>query len=89
NNSGEESVLSVHGVFMLIGIDPNNEMLPLDDLAADSYGFIPTDGEMRTVIPGVMAVGDIRSKAVRQVVNATGEGAVAVLSVEEYLHQQN
>ena len=86
-NSGEESLLPVHGVFMLIGIDPNNEMLPLDDLAADSYGFIPTDGEMRTSVPGVMAVGDIRSKAVRQVVTAAGEGAVAVLAVEDYLHQ--
>lgn len=87
NNNGEESFLPVYGVFMLIGTAPNNEMLPLDDLAADSYGFIPTDGEMRTSIPGVMAVGDIRSKAVRQVVNAAGEGAVAVLAVEEYLHQ--
>ena len=87
NNNGEESFLPVHGVFMLIGTDPNNEMLPLNDLVPDPYGFIPTDGEMRTSIPGVMAVGDIRSKAVRQVVNAAGEGAVAVLAVEEYLRQ--
>lgn len=86
-NNGEESFLPAHGVFMLIGTDPNNEMLPLADLAADAYGFIPTDGEMRTSLPGVMAVGDIRSKAVRQVVNAAGEGAVAVLAVEEYLRQ--
>ena len=86
-NSGEESFLPVHGVFMLVGTAPNNEMLPLADLAADPYGFIPTDGEMRTVIPGVMAVGDIRSKVVRQVVNAAGEGAVAVLAAEAYLRQ--
>lgn len=86
-NNGEESFLPVYGVFMLIGTAPNNEMLPLQDLAADPHGFIPTDGEMRTCIPGVMAVGDIRSKAVRQVVNAAGEGAVAVLAAEEYLHQ--
>ncbi|MDH3393277.1 MAG: thioredoxin-disulfide reductase [Desulfobulbaceae bacterium] len=86
-NNGEESFLPVYGVFMLIGTAPNNEMLPLDDLNADPYGFIPTDGEMRTSLPGVMAVGDIRSKAVRQVVNAAGEGAVAVLAAEEYLHQ--
>lgn len=85
-NSGEEFYLPVHGVFMLIGIDPNNDMLPLDELDADPYGFIPTDDEMRTSIPGVMAVGDIRSKSVRQVVNAAGDGAVAVNSVEEFLH---
>lgn len=86
-NDGEESFLPVYGVFMLIGTAPNNEMLPLEDLNADPYGFIPTDGEMRTSLAGVMAVGDIRSKTVRQVVNAAGEGAVAVLAVEEYLHQ--
>ena len=86
-NNGEESFLPVYGVFMLIGTAPNNEMLPLQDLGADPYGFIPTDGEMRTCLAGVMAVGDIRSKAVRQVVNAAGEGAVAVLAAEEYLHQ--
>ncbi|MDH5299077.1 MAG: thioredoxin-disulfide reductase [Desulfobulbaceae bacterium] len=87
SNNGEESSLPVQGVFMLIGTQPNNEMLPLAELGADKYGFIPTDGEMRTRIPGVMAVGDIRSKAVRQVVNAAGEGAVATLAVEEYLNQ--
>jgi len=86
-NDGAERFLPVSGVFMLIGTQPNNDMLPLTELAADPYGFIPTDAEMRTRLPGVMAAGDIRSKAVRQVVNAAGEGAVAVLAAEEYLHR--
>ena len=42
--------------------------------------------EMRTRVPGVMAVGDIRSKSVRQVINAAGEGAVAAIAAEEYLN---
>ncbi len=87
NNDGEESFIKATGVFILIGTIPNNEILPLDQLGADERGFIITDEEMRTKIPGVMAAGDIRSKAVRQVVNAAGEGAVAAISAEDYLSQ--
>lgn len=85
NKKGEISTLAVDGVFILVGVLPNNEMLPLDALKADTGGFIPTDQETRTVIPGVMAAGDIRSKEVRQVINAAGEGATAVLAAENYL----
>ncbi len=82
---GKKSTLKVDGVFVLIGVLPNNEMLPLDVLKADDGGFIPTDLETRTVVKGVMAAGDIRSKKVRQVINAAGEGATAVLAAEHYL----
>ncbi|MBL4901916.1 MAG: thioredoxin-disulfide reductase [Desulfocapsa sp.] len=85
SNDGKESVLKVDGIFVLIGVLPNNEMLPLDILKADDGGFIPTDLETRTAVPGVMAAGDIRSKEVRQVINAAGEGATAVLAAENYL----
>ena len=84
NKKGEETVLPVQGVFVLVGIRPNNEMLPMDQLETED-GFIVTDDEMRTNIPGVMAAGDIRSKSVRQIVNAAGEAAVALQSVEHYL----
>lgn len=86
DNDGKESTLEVDGVFIFIGITPNSGFLPLEDLKADEWGFIPTDNECRTVIPGVMAAGDIRSKNVRQVVNAAGEGAVAVLAAEAHLN---
>lgn len=84
-NNGATSTLEVQGVFVLIGVTPNNSGLPLDLLKADTWGFIPTDIESRTAIPGVMAAGDICSKDVRQIVNAAGEGAVAVLAAEKYL----
>ncbi len=85
DNDGNESTLNVDGIFILIGVLPNNEMLPLADLKADDGGFIPTDLETRTAVAGVMAAGDIRSKEVRQVINAAGEGATAVLAAENYL----
>ena len=85
NNDGAEREIAVSGIFILIGTIPNNEMLPLEQLGADGQGFIKTDPEMRTMVPGVMAAGDIRSKTVRQVVNAAGEGAVAAISAEHYL----
>lgn len=87
DNDGNASSLAVEGVFVLIGITPNNSCLPLELLKADQWGFIPVDGECRTAIPGVMAAGDIVSKNVRQVVNAAGEGAVAVLAAESYLNR--
>ncbi len=83
---GSTSTLGVEGIFVLIGVTPNNTTLPLDLLKAEEWGFIPTDIESRTAIPGVMAAGDICNKDVRQIVNAAGEGAVAVLAAENYLH---
>jgi len=88
HHNGEESVLKVTGLFVLIGVVPNNDMLPLDQLQTDEGGFVITDAEMATSIPGVYAAGDIRSKRFRQIINAAGEGAVAELSVEHYLGNQ-
>ncbi len=88
NNDGEEKEIAASGIFILIGTIPNNEILPLAQLGADEQGFIVTDNEMRTKIPGVMAAGDIRSKNVRQVINGAGEGAVAAIAAEHYLSEQ-
>jgi thioredoxin reductase (NADPH) len=85
HNDGSTSSLSVTGIFILIGVVPNNEILPLDQLKTDDSGFVITDAEMQTELPGVFAAGDIRSKNFRQIVNAAGEGAVAELSAEHYL----
>ncbi|WP_136808018.1 thioredoxin-disulfide reductase [Desulfosediminicola flagellatus] len=86
DNDGNTSTLAVEGVFILIGITPNNSCIPLELLKADQWGFIPVDNECRTSVQGVMAAGDIISKNVRQIVNAAGEGAVSVLSAEAYLN---
>ncbi|MCI5149590.1 MAG: thioredoxin-disulfide reductase, partial [Candidatus Electrothrix sp. MAN1_4] len=85
HNDGTTSTLPVTGIFILIGVVPNNEMLPLDQLETDESGFVITDHEMCTKLPGVYAAGDIRSKMSRQIINAAGEGATAELSAEHYL----
>ncbi len=86
NNNGEEREIAASGVFILIGTIPNSEILPLEQLGADEFGFVITDDEMCTRVDGVMAAGDIRSKRVRQVINAAGEGAVAAIAAEHYLY---
>jgi thioredoxin reductase (NADPH) len=82
--TGDVSTLPVQGVFIFIGYIPNSELvrglLELDDL-----GFVITDNDMKTSIPGVFAAGDIRSKALRQISTAVGEGATATYSAERYL----
>ncbi len=82
---GSTSALNITGIFILIGVVPNNEILPLDQLQVDDAGFIVSNNEMETSIAGVYAAGDIRSKNFRQIVNAVGEGANAELSAEQFL----
>lgn len=89
DNDGNTSTLDVQGAFVLIGITPNNAVLPVELLGADDWGFIKTDCETQTSIPGVFAAGDIRSKLMRQVVNACGEGANAVIAAEHYLKNRS
>ena len=82
---GSSMDLAVTGIFILIGVVPNNEILPLEQLQVDDAGFIISNTEMETSIPGVYVAGDIRSKNFRQIVNAVGEGANAELSAEQFL----
>ncbi len=88
HNNGSTSTLPVTGIFVLIGVVPNNEALPMEQLERDDSGFIITDHEMCTHLPGVYAAGDIRSKNSRQIINAAGEGATAELSAEHYISNQ-
>ena len=82
--SGELSQLRLDGVFVFIGYDPNNDLVK-GLLKLDSYGFIVTDNDLTTSIPGVFAAGDIRSKLLRQISTAVGEGATAAFAAERYL----
>lgn len=82
--SGEESVLDCDGVFISVGREPATELVR-GQLDLDPAGYIVADESTATSIPGVFAVGDVRTKAVRQVVTAVADGAVAVHLAEEYL----
>ncbi|WP_456455249.1 thioredoxin-disulfide reductase [Thermovibrio sp.] len=83
----EEMELPVDGVFIFIGNEPNvSPVLHLVD--TDPAGFIITDEEMRTKTPGLFAVGDVRSKPLRQVVTAASDGAVAAMSATKFLEEK-
>ncbi|NCO60296.1 MAG: thioredoxin-disulfide reductase [Deltaproteobacteria bacterium CG_4_8_14_3_um_filter_51_11] len=82
--TGSISTLPVEGVFVFIGYIPNSGLVR-DTLSLDEWGFIKTDNEMATVIPGVFAAGDVRSKALRQVATAVGEGATAAYMAQRYI----
>ena len=85
--SGEETVVECDGVFVSVGRAPATDLVK-DQLALDKSGYVVADESTRTNIGGVFAVGDVRTKALRQVVTAVADGAMAVHYAEEYLAEQ-
>ena len=83
-NTGEESQIECDGVFVSIGRNPASGLVQ-GQLELDEGGYIKADESTRTSLPGVFAVGDVRTKVVRQVITAAADGATAVHFAEEYL----
>ena len=81
--TGEASELAVDGVFIAVGIQPNSQ--PYEGLVEMDHGYIRADETGTTSTPGIYAVGDVRTKQLRQIVTAVSDGANAVTSVERYL----
>lgn len=79
-----ERALDCDGLFISIGREPSTELVK-DILPLDENGYIIADETTRTDIDGVYAVGDVRTKALRQIVTAVADGAVAAHYAEEYL----
>ena len=86
--TGEESIIDCDGVFVSVGRKPATDFLG-SQLDLDENGYIIADETTKTSIPGVYAVGDIRTKQLRQVVTAVSDGAMAVHSAEEYLAKEH
>lgn len=82
--TGAESEITCDGVFVSIGRKPATELVA-GQLELDESGYVVADETTETNIPGVYAVGDVRTKLVRQVVTAVADGAAAVHMAEEYL----
>ena len=82
-NKGKSS-LDCDGLFISIGRQPTTELVK-DILPLDENGYIIADESTKTNIDGVYAVGDVRTKALRQIVTAVADGAIAVHYAEEYL----
>ena len=81
--SGELQEIACDGVFVAVGQLPNTALFE-GQLDLD-HGYIAADETTRTSLPGVFAIGDVRTKALRQVITAASDGAVASHFVEEYL----
>lgn len=74
------------GCFIFVGYDPNQDVYP-QGLATDERGYVLTDENMATNIPGVYAVGDVRKKNVRQVATAVGDGGIVMSDIERYFRE--
>ena len=85
--TGEETELSCDGIFISVGRKPVTDFLA-DQVELDRSGYIVADESTRTNLPGVFAVGDVRTKMLRQVVTAVADGAMASHSIDEYLAEQ-
>jgi thioredoxin reductase (NADPH) len=76
----------VDGIFIYIGSKPNSEGIK-DLVKTDKNGFVLTDENMQTSVPGIFAAGDIRVKPLRQVVTAAADGAIAADAARKYIEE--
>jgi len=84
--TGQKATLPVDGIFIYIGLKPNTAFLG-DLLRLDERGYIITNEEMETNIPGIFAAGDVRAKSLRQVITACADGAIAAVNADRYLQE--
>lgn len=82
--TGKESIIHCDGLFISVGRKPETELVK-DILTLDPSGYVIADESTKTNLPGVFAVGDVRTKVLRQIVTAAADGAIAAYYAEEYL----
>lgn len=82
--SGERSFLEVTGMFVFIGFRPNTGLVE-DHAEHDAGGYLITDRDMRTSIPGLFVAGDVRAQLTRQITTAVGDATTATIAAEKYL----
>jgi thioredoxin reductase (NADPH) len=98
--SGQEREQPLHNVFLFVGAEPETAWLDGCGVCVDAHGFVRTGdaveachdrrppAPLETSLPGVFAVGDVRSGSVKRVGGAIGEGAAAVAQIHQYLAAQ-
>ena len=85
--SGEKTTILCNGLFVAIGLIPEND--PFQSLAAlNDYGYFDSDESCTTKTPGIFVAGDCRSKAVRQVTTAAADGTIAALAACRYINER-
>ncbi len=85
--SGEKRELDIDGVFVFIGFDPNNAVVPAG-IALSKAGYVITNQNCETGIPGIYVVGDLRDKLARQIVTAAGDGCTAAMAASHYVENK-
>lgn len=85
--TNKNTTLSVFGVFIAVGMIPNSEVYK-GIINMDEGGYLIADETCKTNVPGIYAAGDIRTKALKQVITAASDGANAITSVERYLSEE-
>lgn len=85
--TGEQSEIPINGVFFFVGTVPKTDLVK-GKVDFDEQGYIITNEQMGTSVPGVYAVGDCRVKFLRQVVTAASDGAIAAVAAEKYLAEE-
>ncbi|HKW48911.1 MAG TPA: thioredoxin-disulfide reductase [Gemmatimonadaceae bacterium] len=87
-NTCEERDLAATGAFIFVGFRPNTGIIA-DHVRHDAMGYLLTDTNMMTSIPGLFAAGDLRSQLTRQVTTAVGDATTAAIAVEKYLKSRD
>jgi thioredoxin reductase (NADPH) len=85
--SGEKSELSADGVFIFIGFEPNNKLVPAGT-KMNANGYVVTDEKCETNVPGIYVIGDLREKYFRQIVISASDGATAALAAAHYVESR-
>lgn len=88
NKNGDSKEIKLDGLFISIGRSPETKLFK-EQLMLDDLGYIAADETTKTSLPGVFAAGDVRTKAVRQIITAAADGAAAAHFAEEYLADKN
>jgi thioredoxin reductase (NADPH) len=79
----QEGTLATDGVFIFIGFEPNNKLVPAGT-KMNADGYVVTDEKCATNLPGIFAIGDLKEKYARQIITAAGDGCIAALAVAHY-----
>ena len=83
-NSQEKRSLATEGIFIFIGFDPNNQLVPAGT-KMNADGYVVTDDKCQTNTPGIYVIGDLREKYARQIVIAAADGATAALAAAHFV----
>ncbi|MHC1724952.1 MAG: NAD(P)/FAD-dependent oxidoreductase [Syntrophobacteraceae bacterium] len=81
---GSEKTILTEGVFIFIGLLPNNQIVP-PEIVLDNFGYAITDDKCATSIPGIYVAGDLKTKFAKQIVIAAAEGCTAALAAADYV----